>query len=143
MEIVRWGLRGLIVIAISVGWRRYRYPGGWGFAFSPAYAAERTGLARARRELAWRAVRDWGRRTALEVRLDSARAALREAEDPGSGPIEGELGCLVVRRHTLAAGDDLIVPLGGLRVGIREGSKSHHLTVVGSRRPDSPCPVVA
>ncbi|MFJ9793946.1 hypothetical protein [Streptomyces globosus] len=135
------GLRVLIVIAISVGWRRYRYPGGWGFAFSPAYAAERTGLARARRELAWRAVRDWGRRTALEVRLDSARAAhlrsvalaqaaLREAEDPGSGPIEGELGCLVVRRHTLAAGDDLIVPLGGLRVGIREGSKSHHLTVV-------------
>ncbi|MEF2529765.1 MULTISPECIES: hypothetical protein [Streptomyces] len=141
MEIVRWGLRVVILVAILVGRQRYRYPGGWSFAFSPAYAAERACLARARRELAWRAVRDWGRRTALEVRLNSARAAhrrsvaqaqaaLREAEDPGSGPIEGELGCLVVRRHTLAVGDDLVVPLEGLRVGIREGSKSHHLTVV-------------
>ncbi|MFG2339753.1 hypothetical protein [Streptomyces yangpuensis] len=140
MEVLQWGVRALIVVAVLVGRRRYRYPGGWGPAFSRAYAPERRELARARRRLTARAVQAWLQRTAVQLRLSSARAAhrrrvtaaeqaLREARNPGSGPVVGHLGTLVLRRHTLSIGEDEELTLAGLTVRIHHGPKSHHLIV--------------
>lgn len=140
MEVLQWGVRALIVVAVLVGWHRYRYPGGWGPAFSRTYAPERRELARARRRLTARAVQAWCQRTAVQLRLSSAQAArrrrvtaaeqaLREAQDPGSGPVVGKLGTLVLHQHALSIGEEEELPLAGLTVRIHHGLKSHHLIV--------------
>ncbi|KPI29817.1 hypothetical protein OV450_7268 [Actinobacteria bacterium OV450] len=140
MEVLQWGVRALIVVAVLVGWHRYRYPGGWGPAFSRTYSPQRRELARARRNLTARAVQAWFQRTAVQLRLNSAQAAhrrrvtvaehaLREAQNPGSGPVVDDLGTLVLRRHTLSIGEDEELPLAGLTVRIHHGPKSHHLIV--------------
>lgn len=143
MEVLQWGVRALIVVALLVGWHRYRYPGGWGPAFSRTYAPERRELARARRRLTARAVQAWFQRTAVQLRLSSAQAArrrrvtaaeqaLREAQNPGNGPVVGSLGTLVLHRHALSIGDEEELSLAGLRVRIHHGPKSHHLIVTGA-----------
>ncbi|MFD9419473.1 hypothetical protein [Streptomyces goshikiensis] len=140
MEVLQWGVRALIVVAVFVGWQRYRYPGGWGPAFSRTFAPERRELAQARRRLTARAVQAWFWRTAVQLRLSSAQAAhrrrvtaaeqaLHEAQSPGSGPVVGNLGALILHRHTLSIGEDEELPLAGLTVRIHHGSKSHHLIV--------------
>ncbi|WP_328864078.1 hypothetical protein [Streptomyces virginiae] len=140
MEILQWGVRALIVVAVLVGRHHYRYPGGWGPAFSRTYAPERRELAQARRRLTARAVQAWFQRTAVQLRLSSAQAAhrrrvtaaeqaLREAQNPGSGPVVGDLGTLILHQHTLSIGEDEELPLAGLTVRIHHGSKSHHLIV--------------
>ncbi|WP_406179432.1 hypothetical protein [Streptomyces sp. NBC_01006] len=140
VEVVRWIVWALIAAAVLICLHHYRYPGGWGPAFSREHAARRRNLARARRHLARRAVWAWGQRALVQARLHSAQSAhrqsvaaaklsLRQAREPGLGVKVGELGPLVLHEHVLLRGEEQL-PLASLEVKPHHDVRNHHLILV-------------
>ncbi|MFD5454637.1 hypothetical protein [Streptomyces olivaceus] len=137
-------LLGVIVLAGLGFWlvrKRYRYPGGWAFAFSPQYEGDREALDGPRRE-----ARGWARRAAQEEALARKTVAAAEADrdrrlhalaqrrerlrNPGSGERLGELGSLTLFRHCLEVKSGSLthsVELAGMEVRFDSGHKHHYL----------------
>ncbi|MFF1407712.1 hypothetical protein [Streptomyces sp. NPDC058294] len=136
----------VLVLALGAGvaavlWWRYRYPGGWAFAFGQAYRAERQDLARARRNARRVAGEHSRREVAARARLDAARTErrqrVRRAErevaalrDPGAGSRLGHLGDLTLHEHGLriaSATGFRTVALAGLQVRLEAGRRNDSL----------------
>ncbi|MEU1320770.1 hypothetical protein [Streptomyces tibetensis] len=139
MSTVRLVVVVVVVAGLWVLWRRHRYPGGWVFAFSSLYAADRQGLAAAR-DRARDAARSAAQaESAALAALTSAQAdherELRRLEqqvaglrDPGTGGRLAGLGELVLFEHVLvvkSATASRSIELAGLSVRFETGRKNH------------------
>jgi hypothetical protein len=143
MGTVGWLLVPVVAIAACVGWRMYRCPGGWAYAFGAAYTAERQSLAKARRgvrELEQGARRE---RSGAEDQVRNAESQyrqrirvierrLRDLRQPGNGTLIEKLGSVVLHEHVVVVKQET-VPLAGLRIRFEEAKRDHHIYVT---RPD-------
>ncbi|WP_329013660.1 hypothetical protein [Streptomyces sp. NBC_00690] len=123
------GVRAVVSIALvgagSVAVQRFRYPGGWDYAFSPQYGPERRVLAQARdrfrklkqdRESRLQEAQEGAflARSAHEQRLAFGEERLRDLLSPVRGGLVEELGEMALCERALLIGNEEF-PLEGLR----------------------------
>ncbi|MFB8084959.1 hypothetical protein [Streptomyces sp. NPDC055992] len=129
-------MRTLLFVVLGVlagtGWYWSRYPGKWIFAFSAAYADERSALRQRRRELGALTKEARQAERTAQQKADRAETAYRqeiralEREiktllDPGRGRlIKGPVGDITVYEHAVElAGQPAAIPLAGLKAVFR------------------------
>ncbi|MBY8882318.1 hypothetical protein [Actinacidiphila acidipaludis] len=132
-------IRLLVVLAVAAaactGWRLFRYPGGWAYAFSRSHAADRADLDQARhrageldraskkerkearRQLERERQRHHQRLRAIEQRIDRLR-------EPPRGTAVTSFGGLTLHAHSVTV-DGREIPLAGLKFRV-EHTKHHH-----------------
>lgn len=130
-------MRTLLFIALAViagaGWYWIRYPGKWVYAFTAAYADERSALRNCRRDLstltnearqAERTAKQKADRAGAEYRQD-IRALEKEIKnllDPGRGRlVKGPIGDITVYEHAvqMTGQTPAVIPLAGLKAVFR------------------------
>ncbi|WP_354644561.1 hypothetical protein [Kitasatospora camelliae] len=144
MSLVGWILVIALAAAGTVGWRLYRYPGGWRYAFAREHTAARRDLDAARgalRGLERSAKRELsGARAAVEAATAAHRRRVRAAEehlahlrDPGRGGLRDELPGLSLYEHVLAVKSDDWqgdLPLDRIAVRSDHTAKAGHIYLI-------------
>ncbi|SEO55127.1 hypothetical protein [Actinacidiphila rubida] len=136
-DVVRLLVVVVVAAAAYVGWRRFRYPGGWAYAFSPEHSEARDDLDAARRHARTLERELKKERDAAQSQLDRERrlhkdrvraidrriSALRR---PGRGGTIATLGEVTIHEHSVLAGT-VEIPLAGLTVRLDHAQHQHFL----------------
>lgn len=142
-------LRVLVLLAVAAaaftGWRLWRYPGGWAYAFSREHTGPREDLGRARRQAhALDRASKRERRTAHtglrreEVRhrerVRTVERRIATLRRPGRGSMITQLGGVTLYEHSVVV-DGREVPLADVTVRLEHARHQHvlHLTQPGGR----------
>lgn len=149
-------VRVLVVLAVAaalyVAWRRFRYPGGWAYAFRPEHSAARADLDTARRH-ARSLERELGKeRDAARSQLDREKRLHKERvrtlerqisalRRPERGGQIASLGGVTLHAHSVRVGSTEI-PLAGLTVRLDHARQQHflYLTKPNGRSHVTPYP---
>ena len=145
MDLVRLLVAVIVAAAVYGGWRVYRYPGGWAYAFSRSHAGDRAdldGARRAARELdraARRERRDAHRqlqreRTRHRGRERDVERRIAELRRPGPGTMIGQFGGMTLHERSVTL-DGRQIPLADMKIRVEHKKHQHvlHLTESGGR----------